>query len=446
MSQQVLNPGIDPTAFTAIQGADLAQMVSQATFATGVGGIIVTADSNSGTPTVPNANVDTTLVNYVWIRIGNVGTSGNFATAYVWNPNNPNPTNPSLLLNWNPITTLAGGSINGSAIVANSIPASALIGGITAAQVNGLTNLMNTALVATSSPSAGAISGTFLAGFSLTAGAVTASSFSAGAIASNIVFAGQVVEPYNIMTDTATASSVIMASNASAVPSWVSKAILAMADPGAGNDTGYIPVYGAGGTYSLLSPSAALSSTTLSAITAIAVTAITFSTTTIPTVSSKTYTITVTSALPSSTPGYTFPVTFSGGLSGFLALNGSWTGVIVSATQFTVLVTGTPSGSYASGNYPTAMCYFSLLGTQTNVASLVGLSSTTPSQVQVNFSSNYANTNYLPFVSQYDNSLIDVKIAKVVNKAIGSVTLSFYSISANAFVALPTSTVHLICI
>lgn len=442
MSQQVLIPGLDPTAYQAIEGAQLLQMVSQCTFATGVGGILVTTDTNTGAPIVPNANIDATLVNYVWLRVGNVGTSGNFASAYVWNPNNPNPTNPGVFLNWNPISTLAAGSINGAALIANSVPASALQGGITPSQVNGLSNLMATVLLATSNPGAGAISGSFLSGFSLTGGSVTPASFQAGAINSNSFIAGQIIEPFNLATDTATAYSVPMASGVNAVPSWISKAILALADPGAGTDTGYIPVYQANGTYALVSPGSALGGSAISSITAISVTAMTI---TVITGTSHTFTITVSSALPSSTPGFTFPVTFSGTGSTGATLNGSWTGTIVSSTQFTVVVTGT-AVAVTSGNFPTHACYFTLLGAQTNITSLSGLSSTTPGQVQVNFTGNYGNTNYLAFASITDSSTTDCINAKIVNKAVGSITIGFWSQSANAMAALPAGTVHLICV
>ena len=75
-------------------------------------------------------------------------------------------------------------------------------------------------------------------------------------------------------------------SGSGGVPTWVSKAILGMADPGAGTDAGYIPVYQSNGTYSLESPASAVGSTTFSSVGTVAVTGITI---TAATFSSKTF-------------------------------------------------------------------------------------------------------------------------------------------------------------
>ena len=353
MSQQVLNPGIDPTSYVAITGAELAEMVSGATFASNVGGVIVTLDV-SGVPVVPQAQTDATLQTYIWIRIGTPSSSGNFATPYVWNPNLPNAV--GALLNWNTVasSSIASGSIQGYMIASNTIPATALIGGITLSQVT-FANLISSA-INTSTQFTGSISGTLASGLSIAVGAINSiTQFGIGCISNNTPFSGQVVEPYNICTDTSTANNqVLMAvSGSGGVPTWVSKAILGMADPGAGTDAGYIPVYQSNGTYSLESPASAVGSTTFSSVGTVAVTGITI---TAATFSSKTYTITVSSALPSSTPGVTFPVSFSGGTAGCTALNGSWTATVVNSTSFTVVVTGTPSGATTSGYWPTKSC------------------------------------------------------------------------------------------
>ena len=443
MSQQVLNPGIDPTSYVAITGAELAEMVSGATFASNVGGVIVTLDV-SGVPVVPQAQTDATLQTYIWIRIGTPSSSGNFATPYVWNPNLPNAV--GALLNWNTVasSSIASGSIQGYMIASNTIPATALIGGITLSQVT-FANLISSA-INTSTQFTGSISGTLASGLSIAVGAINSiTQFGIGCISNNTPFSGQVVEPYNICTDTSTANNqVLMAvSGSGGVPTWVSKAILGMADPGAGTDAGYIPVYQSNGTYSLESPASAVGSTTFSSVGTVAVTGITI---TAATFSSKTYTITVSSALPSSTPGVTFPVSFSGGTAGCTALNGSWTATVVNSTSFTVVVTGTPSGATTSGYWPTKSCYFSVNTDTLNIASVTSPGVTIPGEVQVNFSANYSNTNFLVFASIVDSVTTDCITTKIMNKAVGSITLGFFSVSANTMIALPAGMIHVTCI
>ena len=173
-------------------------------------------------------------------------------------------------------------------------------------------------------------------------------------------------------------------------------------------------------------------------MTGITITAATFS--------SKTYTITVSSALPSSTPGVTFPVSFSGGTAGCTALNGSWTATVVNSTSFTVVVTGTPSGATTSGYWPTKSCYFSVNTDTLNIASVTSPGVTIPGEVQVNFSANYSNTNFLVFASIVDSVTTDCITTKIMNKAVGSITLGFFSVSANTMIALPAGMIHVTCI
>lgn len=81
-SQQVLTPGIDPTGFASISGAQLLQLVSGAVFVNGKGGVLYTFDDVNGNPTVPNAVGTVGWQSYIWARVGAAKTS-----LYLWNPN-----------------------------------------------------------------------------------------------------------------------------------------------------------------------------------------------------------------------------------------------------------------------------------------------------------------------------------------------------------------------
>jgi hypothetical protein len=262
MSQQVLIPGLDPTAFTAIDGAQLATIVNTATFASGIGGVIVTQDSLSGVPNVPNASSDTTLQTYIWVRLGNPNASSNAnsgGTCYFWDANSPNPTNPTQLLYWNPIVagSIAPASIQGYQIASNTIPATALEGGISASQVVGLSTLFNTALTSTSTPATGAISGSFGAGFQLANQPINSSSlFVAGVLNSYTLFSGQVILPSYLDTvvSAAPVSAVMMAPvGIAGNAAWTSKAIISMAEPTTAQ-AGYLPTVQSNGTVSWNAP------------------------------------------------------------------------------------------------------------------------------------------------------------------------------------------------
>lgn len=157
MSQQIINAGIDPTSFQQITGAQLKALVSASTFASGIGGIIVTDDVN-GLPTVPPANVDATLQTFLWMRI-----SVSAVTLYLWNTTIPSqPT----YLNWTTIAnavlgvnTVTGGPTGNLALSTitpdniSSVSGGQIVGSLSAsAQANLLTNTTN---------AGGVLSGTF---------------------------------------------------------------------------------------------------------------------------------------------------------------------------------------------------------------------------------------------------------------------------------------------
>jgi hypothetical protein len=81
-----------------------------------------------------------------------------------------------------------------------------------------------------------------------------------------------------------------------------------------------------------------------------------------------------------------------------------------------------------------------------NIASVTSPGVTVPGEVQVNFSANYSNTNFLVFASIVDSVTTDCITTKIMNKAVGSITLGFFSVSANTMIALPAGMIHVTCI
>lgn len=104
----------DPTGFTVITGAQLAQLVAGASPALGIGFIVASIDS-AGAPNVPNATVTVKWQTYIWLRV-----SSNFVTAYVWNPGG---ATDATFLNWITISSasIGPGTIQGYQIAANTI-------------------------------------------------------------------------------------------------------------------------------------------------------------------------------------------------------------------------------------------------------------------------------------------------------------------------------------
>jgi hypothetical protein len=446
MSQQVLVPGIDPTTYPSISGAELLQLVEQATYATGVGGIIVTTDTSGGVPLTPDANTDPTLQNYVWVRIGNIGTTGNFASGYVWNPNNPNSTDP-LLLNWTPLATLSTTSIDGSVIVANSIPATALMGGITASQVVGLTNLMTTALTTSTQPSPGDISGSFLVGFSLKSGVITSASFTDGCISRNSIFSGQVIEPANVLSDGAsgTYNSFLGTTGVNVVPAWMTRALVTLADP---TTTGLIPVSTAANVCGWKTPSQIFAGVTVTAVAVISVLPLDIHSI-VYTNGSTLVTATLNSgSLPFSSG--TFAVSLYA--SAVVNATGSWLATATSSTTFTYNVTTafTSSATITNGTLTAATFTFATGSTPLNIAPLasqntVGLLG----EFLITFSNIYSTTNYAAMVSMIDASATSTTIAKIVTKSTSQLGIGVQLLTAGApALIIPTvaSQIHIICI
>jgi len=157
MSQQVIVSGLDPTAYATISGAQLLQMFSLATFATSVGGVITTVDS-AGTPSVPAGGTDTTLQNYVWIRVSATSTQ-----AYVWNPL---ISSNATYLKWQPMLQAALGVNNVTGGIYGNIALSTItpdnISSVQGSQIAGqLSSSASANLVTNATAAGGVLSGTF---------------------------------------------------------------------------------------------------------------------------------------------------------------------------------------------------------------------------------------------------------------------------------------------
>jgi len=148
MSQQILVPGIDPTAYPTITGGQLAQLVSAAIFAASVGAVITTTDDASSNPTVPQAQTDTTLKQYLWVRVGNGSQTVGTVTLYMWNPNG---ASVGTLLQWQSLSqgSISPLSITGSMIAPSTIDKTKISGVLDATQIAGLSPLSQFLLAST---------------------------------------------------------------------------------------------------------------------------------------------------------------------------------------------------------------------------------------------------------------------------------------------------------
>ena len=167
-SQLDLIPGLDPTAFTSITGAQLDTLVGSATPFTDKGIVMVTTDVG-GVAQVPTADVTTKWQTYLWLQISPSTTS---VALYAWNPNQTN-ANPNFL-NWQPVTLSAipAGSIQGYQLAPATVTSDKILN-ISLSQVVGYTSLLTTVL----NPAAGDISGSYALGFTINNGAVTLAKF-----------------------------------------------------------------------------------------------------------------------------------------------------------------------------------------------------------------------------------------------------------------------------
>lgn len=181
MNTNDLALGFDPSALSAITGAQLASLITTATPSSDRGMCLFTTDI-TGVPVVPAANSTTEWQRFVWIR---VSPATNTVTAYIWNPGssyiinyNNTSTSPatpgSINTNWTPlsVTSIPAGSITGSQIANTTIePANIDLGGLLTALGLTPSSYLTTSSVPLAS---GNIGGSFGAGLTINNKIVTA--------------------------------------------------------------------------------------------------------------------------------------------------------------------------------------------------------------------------------------------------------------------------------
>lgn len=114
VSLQDIVKGLDPTGFTAISGAQLAQLVDNGTPYTDKGMVIATTDT-AGVPDVPDAATTTKWKRYLWVR-----QTATTTKVYAWNDT---AASDATYLKWIDLTNLS--------IATGSVTNSMLAGGIT---------------------------------------------------------------------------------------------------------------------------------------------------------------------------------------------------------------------------------------------------------------------------------------------------------------------------
>ena len=256
--------GIDPTGFTSITGAQLAQLVDSASPYTDKGLIVTTTDS-SGVPLPPDAETTTKWQNYLWLRQIPLTTS---FSVYAWNPNQEYNINYSgstagyVTSKWNPI---ASGSIPANSIEGFQIKPDTISGDriqtITINQVTGFVPA-NYVLSAAAPNVAGIISGSYNTGLTINNDAVTNTMLKADATSGA---ANAAVKTTNIVDKNVTAAKVLGGSNgqflkttdASTNAGWVTpNDIVAQADAAvavSGNGSKVLAVNSGATAYELVS-------------------------------------------------------------------------------------------------------------------------------------------------------------------------------------------------
>jgi len=181
MNTNNLQVGFDPTGYTSISGAQLAQLVNSSTTSSDRGMILITTDS-AGVPVIPDASTTTEWQRFLWLRLSPLTTS---FIVCAWNPDQTynmgysNSSGTTVSTNWNPISSgaIPSGSIKGYQIANATITADKLAGGIALSQIAGSSSLLTTS----TTPTAGDISGSFAAGFTIGNNAVTSTKLASDA-------------------------------------------------------------------------------------------------------------------------------------------------------------------------------------------------------------------------------------------------------------------------
>jgi len=108
-----LQTPFDPTAYQALTGAQLEQLVGGSAPYADKGFNVITTDDVSNNPQVPNANTNTKWQNYIWLR-----QTINAKIGYSWNTN---ASSDATFLQWQPLSQSSITNIQGYQIAANTI-------------------------------------------------------------------------------------------------------------------------------------------------------------------------------------------------------------------------------------------------------------------------------------------------------------------------------------
>jgi len=257
MNANDLVVGLDPTAFTAIDGAQLAQLVNSATPSSDRGMVIVTTDS-TGVPVLPDTTDYPRVENYLWLRLSPLTSS---FIVCAWNPTQiynmgySNGSGNTVSTNWNPISVgaIPAGSIQGYQLAAGTITPDRLAGGITTSQlVSG-----STFLTTSTTPTLADITATssFSGGFVIAPLAITTGKIAVGGVATTNIAAGACTLA---KLDTTGSIYQLLYNSAAGVPAWQTppQVYTGLANPNAGgsNDGQVVAVNsGAAGTFKYIS-------------------------------------------------------------------------------------------------------------------------------------------------------------------------------------------------
>ena len=242
--------GLDPTGFTQITGAQLAQLVSSATPSSDRGLILVTQDS-SGVPVLPDIADYPRVENYLWLRLSPLTSSFTLCAwnaQQIYNMGYSNGSGQTVSTNWNPVTigSIPAGSIQNFQLaggitydkLAGNIPTSALASG-------------STFLTTASTPTVTDIAGSFSGGFTIQALAITTGKIAIGGVTTNNIAAGAVTLA---KFDTTGGIYQLLYNSANNTPAWQTppQIYTGLANPNSGgsNDGQLVAVNsGAAGTF-----------------------------------------------------------------------------------------------------------------------------------------------------------------------------------------------------
>jgi hypothetical protein len=144
--------GLDPTGFSSITGAQLAQLVNSDTPSSDRGMILITTDQ-TGVPVIPAAGTTVEWQRFLWLRLSPLASS---FTVCAWNPSQTfnmgysDGSGTTVSTNWNPVSSgsIPAGSIQGFQLAAATITKDKIVS-VDLSQINGSTALITTATTPT---------------------------------------------------------------------------------------------------------------------------------------------------------------------------------------------------------------------------------------------------------------------------------------------------------